>query len=141
MCLPIIALQVVTVERASQLAPAFSTFHARRVQGLVILRDAFTSSKTQMVAELALQYRFLTISDIPTLAAQGGLITYGYTVVADVDRLAADIVDKILRGEKAGEIPTQQATRFRLIINLVTANALRLTLPPALTARADELIR
>jgi putative tryptophan/tyrosine transport system substrate-binding protein len=136
-----IALQVVTVERASQLAPAFSTFHARRVQGVVILRDAFTSSNTQMVAELALQYRLPTISDIPNLAAQGGLITYGYTVVADVDRLAADIVDKILRGAKAGEIPIQRATTFRLIINLVTANAMRLTLPPSLTSRADELIR
>src|SRR5262249_5241921 len=64
-----IALQVVTVERASQLAPAFSTFHARRVQGVVILRDAFTASHTQIVAELALQYRLPTISDIPTLAA------------------------------------------------------------------------
>ena len=136
-----IALQVVTVERASQLAPAFSTFHARRVQGVVILRDAFTSSNAPIVVELALRYRLPTISDIPNLAAQGGLITYGYTVVADVDRLAADTVDKILRGAKAGEIPIQPATRFRLIINLVTANALRLTIPPSLTARADEVIR
>ena len=136
-----IALQVVTVERPSQLAPAFSAFHAKRVQGVVILRDAFTSANAQVVAELALQYRLPTISDIPNLAAQGGLITYGYTVVADVDRLAADIVDKILRGAKADEIPIQRATTFRLIINLVTANALRLTIPPSLASRADELIR
>ncbi len=99
-----IALQAVTVERASQLAPAFSTFRAGRVQGVVIVRDAFTSANTQALAELALQYRLPTISDIPSLAAQGGLITYGYTVIADVDRLAADIVDKILRGAKASEI-------------------------------------
>ena len=66
-------------------------------------------------------------------------MAYGFSV-PDVLRMAADIVDKILRGAKVGEIPIQQATTFRYVINVKTANALGLTIPPPLLLRSDQVI-
>jgi putative ABC transport system substrate-binding protein len=71
------------------------------------------------VADLALKHRLPTISDLSAFAAQGGLMSYSYKP-GDVARSAAEIVDKILRGAKAGEIPIQQAATFQLVINLKT---------------------
>jgi ABC-type uncharacterized transport system substrate-binding protein len=69
----------------------------------------------------------------------GGLISHGPNL-PDLHRRAADFVDKILRGAKAAEIPVEQPTKFDLVINLITAKALRLEVPPTLLARADEVI-
>jgi putative ABC transport system substrate-binding protein len=92
------------------------------------------------LVDLALKQRLPTISEIAGLAAQGGLMSYGYNL-NDAVRAAAGIVDKILRGANVSEIPVEQATTFRLVINLKTAKALGLTIPPSLLGRADEVLQ
>jgi putative ABC transport system substrate-binding protein len=136
-----ITLQIVTVNDAGELERAFSAFHAERAQGVVLVRDAFMGVHIKTLVDLALKHRLPTISDVPFLAARGGLISYGYNVRDAVRSAAADIVDKILRGAKASEIPIQQATTFRLVINLGAPKVLGMTIPPSLALRADEVIR
>jgi putative tryptophan/tyrosine transport system substrate-binding protein len=135
-----ITLQIVTVHDADELEGAFSAFRVQRAQGVVLVRNAFMGVHIDTLVDLALKHRLPTISDIASLAARGGLMSYGY-VIRDAERSAADIVDKILRGAKASEIPIQQATTFRLIINLKTAKALGLTIPQSLLQRADQVIQ
>ena len=134
-----IAIQSIAVQDANEFEDAFAAFHAERAQGIVIIQDAFLCGHSKTLAALALRQRLPTISDIPILATQGGLMSYGYNV-ADAARSAADIVVKILGGVKASEIPIQQAATFQLVINLKTAKALGLTIPPSLLARADQVI-
>ena len=105
-----IALQSVKVEAPGELDSAFSSFHAKRVQGVIILRDAVMGAAAKTLADLSLHHRLATISDIPFLAAQGGLMSYGYDVPT-VERSAADIVDKILRGAKAARFLSSKRAR------------------------------
>ena len=134
-----IRLQTVRVVDADELDKAFSTFRAQRAQGVVIVRDAFIGAHLKTLVDLALKFRLPTISEVNSFAAWGGLMTYGYNL-DDAVRKAADIVDKVLRGANPSEIPIQQATTFRFVINLKTAKALGLTIPPSLLARADQVI-
>jgi len=135
-----VALQIVTFRRPDELAGAFSAFRAQQAQAVIVVRSQFLSTHARTVADLAVKHRLPTISESPPFARQGGLMSYGYNT-REATRSAADIVDKILRGAKASEIPIQQATTFQLIINLTTAKALGLTVPPSLVERADEVIR
>ena len=91
------------------------------------------------IAELGLKHRIPVITGEPEFARVGGLIQYGPDLV-DSWRLAAEYVDKILRGSKAADLPFAQPTKFELVINLKTAKALGLIVPPSLLARADEVI-
>ena len=134
-----IALQVITVRSADELGGAFAAFDAQRAQAVIIARSQFMGMHVQTIANLALKHRVPSISDMSTLAPHGGLMSYGFNF-RDTSRSAAEIVDKILRGAKAGEIPIQQATTFRLVINLKTAKALGLTMPRSLLQRADQVI-
>jgi putative ABC transport system substrate-binding protein len=135
-----ITLQIVSIHGPDELERAFSAFHAQRAQAVVVVRQAYLSLHAQTVVDLALKHRLPTISDNPGLAARGGLMSYGFSF-RETTRSAAEIVDKILRGAKVGEVPIQQATTFRLVINMKTAKALRLTIPQTLLQRADEIIQ
>jgi putative ABC transport system substrate-binding protein len=134
-----IALQVESIRGGDELARAFSAFQSRRAQAVLVVRQQYLSTYLRTVLDLALKYRLPTISDSPSLASEGGLISYGYNFREAV-RSAADIVDKILRGATAGETPIRQVTTFNLVINLKTAKALGLTIPQTLLVRADQLI-
>jgi putative ABC transport system substrate-binding protein len=91
------------------------------------------------ISTFALAARLPTITATRDQIEAGGLISYGPNV-PDLWRRAAELVDKILRGAKPGDLPVEQPTKFDLIINLITAEALGLTIPPTLLARANEVI-
>ena len=107
--------------------------------GLIVMPDAFTTANSDLIIALAARYRVPTIFNDPRNADSGGLIAYG-TDFAELFRQAAEYIDRILKGAKPGELPIQQPTKYELVINLKTAKALGLAIPPSLFARADEVI-
>ena len=110
-----------------------------RAQALQVHTTPVTIVHRAMIAELAMEHDLPTISFNEAMARAGILMTYGANRTESWRR-AADYVDRLLRGEKASELPVEQPTRFDLHINLKTAVALRLAMPPTLLARADEVI-
>jgi putative ABC transport system substrate-binding protein len=107
--------------------------------GVIFPPDIFTSSNRNLIISLAARNRLPAIYPYRYFATVGGLFSYG-SDTTDVFRQAASYVDRILRGEKAGDLPVQQPTKFELVINLKTAKALGLTVPDKLLALADEVI-
>jgi putative tryptophan/tyrosine transport system substrate-binding protein len=106
---------------------------------LIIPGDPFTAIHGKLILTLALHYELPTISGYRDFTSDGGLLSYG-TKAVDQYRGAADYVGRIFKGARPDELPVQQPTRFELIINLKTAKALGLTVPPTLLALADEVI-
>ena len=134
-----IALQNVTIHGADELEAAFAAFQLERAGAVVVMRSQFLSTHQQALVDAALKHRLPTISELPRFAMQGGLMAYGFDF-RESQRSAAEIVDRILRGTKAGEIPVQQVTKFQLVVNLKTAKALGLTIPHSVLLRADQVI-
>jgi putative ABC transport system substrate-binding protein len=93
----------------------------------------------QLIISLALRHRLPAVYALPLFAHDGGLISYGSDTI-DPYRRAAAYVNRILKGESPADLPVQQPTKFELIVNLKTARALGLNLPPSVLARADEVI-
>jgi putative tryptophan/tyrosine transport system substrate-binding protein len=108
--------------------------------GLVVMPDAFTVGKRAGIIALAGRHRITAIYPYAYFALEGGLIAYGVDLV-DQYRAAVSYVDRILEGEKVATLPVQAPTRFELVINLRTAKALGLSVPPSLQLRADKLIQ
>jgi putative ABC transport system substrate-binding protein len=92
-----------------------------------------------LIIKLATRYRLPAIYPLRIFADDGGLIAYGPDTV-DQFRLAASYVDRIVKGEKPGDLPVQAPTKFELVVNLKAAKAIGLTVPPSLLGRADEVI-
>ena len=92
------------------------------------------------IAQLALKHRLLSLSGEPNAPEAGALLFYGPSVF-DGCRRAAKYVDRILKGAKPGDLPVEQPTKYQLVLNLKTAKALGLTIPPSVLARADEIIQ
>jgi len=107
---------------------------------LLDLATRLTFARARQVAELAARHRLPAMYDLREYVEAGGLISYGADV-NDIWRRSAAYVDKILKGAKPGDLPVEQPTKFELVINLKTAEALGLTIPPSLLARADEVIQ
>jgi ABC transporter substrate binding protein len=107
--------------------------------GLIVMPDTFMTARHAQVASLAAHHRLPVITPWRFNAELGGLISYGIDV-ADNFRRAAGYVDRILKGEKPADLPVQASTKYELVINLKTAKALGIEIPPTLLARADEVI-
>ncbi len=133
-----VQLEKVEVRPQYDLEQAFLTLKARRVGAVLVVGSPVFFRDQAKIAELAIRHRLPAGGFVGGVA--GGLLL-GYGVPTSVPyRLAADYVDKILKGAKPGELPIQQPTKFELVINLKTARALGLTIPPSLLQRADQVI-
>ena len=138
---PALGLDIVDkleIRRADDIAPAFAALKSG-AQGLYVSSDPLVATNRVRIITLALAARLPTSFVRREYIEAGGLMAYGPNFL-DLNRRAADFVDKILRGAKPADIPVEQPTKFDLIINLTTAKALGLTVPPTLLARADEVI-
>jgi putative ABC transport system substrate-binding protein len=124
---------------AAEIERVFAEMAQQPPDAVLISGEGDLYAHRQLIAELTRKYRLPAMCPYRDYADAGGLMAYTVDL-AELLRRMADDVHKILHGAKAGDIPIYQATRFQLLINLQTANALNLTLPPALLARADEVI-
>jgi putative ABC transport system substrate-binding protein len=132
-------LQPVGARTAADLEGAFSTMARRGAQALLVFNVVPFIVARQRIAELAMAYRLPTVVQGRQFAEAGGLISY-YHTGAETWRRATVHVDKILRGAKPADLPVEQVTKLELVINMKTARALSLTIPPSLLARADQII-
>jgi putative ABC transport system substrate-binding protein len=135
-----LGIDVVTMEirRAEDIVSTFETLKGR-AEALYVLGDPLFAANRVRINTLALSERMKTIHSGRIFVQSGGLMSYAADF-PDLFRRAADYVDKILKGAKPADLPVQQPIKFELTINLKTAKALGLTVPPALLARADEVI-
>ena len=111
----------------------------QRAEALVVVTSPFFVTRAKLIASLAGRYRVPAIYPRREFAAAGGLMSYGYDV-ADGYRLLGGYAGRILKGEKAGDLPVFQPTKFELVINLKTAKALGFEIPVKVLALADEVI-
>ena len=131
-------LDTLEIRRAEDIAPAFEALKGR-AGALYVCTDALANTNRLRINTLALGARLPTMHGTRDYVEAAGLMSYGPNF-PDLFRRAADFVDKILRGAKPADIPVEQPVRFDLVVNLITAKALGLTIPPMILARADEVI-
>jgi putative ABC transport system substrate-binding protein len=134
-----VAIQSIGVHDLTGFESAFASVESGRVLGLLTLIDPFTREHRQRIVDFAAQRHLPAIYDAREFVDSGGLISYGPSLLATELRVT-EYVDKIFKGAKPGDLPVEQPTKFELVINLKTAKALGLTVPPSLLARADEVI-
>jgi putative ABC transport system substrate-binding protein len=140
---PALGLQLHSLEVRSprpDLEGAFAAASRVRVQGLLVLGNPLTQTYREQIVDMALKHRLPSMFDGRDFSEAGGLMSYGPNL-SDLFRRAATFVDRILRGAKPADLPVEQPTKFELVVNLKTAKALGLTIPPSLLARADEVIQ
>ena len=129
----------VEAQTPAELDPALAAIRRERPDAMIAFTKSFTLAFRQKIGEFALANRLPMVAELREFAVVGGLASYG-TSRADLWRRSASYVVKILRGANPGDLPVEQPTRFDLVINLKTAKALGLEIPPTLLARADEVI-
>jgi putative tryptophan/tyrosine transport system substrate-binding protein len=133
-------LHSLAVREPHEFATAFSSMQSARAGALFVLPDAMFFGRRQEIVDLAASHGLPVVAYLREFADAGGLMTYGPNVIG-VHRRAAMYVDKILKGTKPAELPVEQPTTFELVINLKTAQALGLSIPPSLLFQATEVIR
>ena len=135
-----IQLHAVEAQRPDDLERAFAAMTRERAGALLVLRDGMFLLHSKRIVDLAAKSRLPAVSEGKDELNNLGLMAYGPSL-SESFRRAATYVDKILRGAKPADLPVEQPTTFELVINLKTAKALGLTIPPSLLARADEVIQ
>jgi putative ABC transport system substrate-binding protein len=134
-----VRLQIVEARGPADFDRAFSDMTRARAGALAVLGSGILNSERRRLVDLAARHRLPTVYTSRDFVDAGGLMSYGPSL-ADSFRRAAAYVDKILKGTKPGDLPVEQPTKFELMINLRTAKALGLTIPPSLLLRADQVI-
>jgi putative ABC transport system substrate-binding protein len=129
----------VDVLDGGEIERSVAAFASQPDGGLIVMPNRYTLANRGSIIILAARHRLPAIYPYRPFAVEGGLISYGFDLI-DQWRGAATYVDRILRGEKAGELPVQAPTKFELVVNLKTAKTLGLNVPPAFPLRADEVI-
>jgi ABC-type uncharacterized transport system substrate-binding protein len=132
-------IQIVNATNERELDAAFASLAQSKAGALLIASNAYFTSRRDQIVALAAQRAIPAIYDQREFPMAGGLVSYG-TNLSDSYRLMGVYTGKILKGEKPTDLPVQQSTKFELVINLKTAKTLGLDVPPALSARADEVI-
>jgi putative ABC transport system substrate-binding protein len=132
-------LNPVSVRDAGEIERGVTAFARSPNGGLIVPGSALALVHRDLIIELAARYKLPAVYFLRVMVHRGGLISYGADSI-DPHRRAAGYVDRILKGEKPGELPVQNPTKYELVINLKTARALGLDVPPTLLARADEVI-
>src|SRR6516162_5326266 len=134
-----VQLPVLKARTEDDIDTAFAALGQLQAGGLMVSPDQFLNSRFEQLAALETRYAIPTISEVRAFAAAGGLISYGVDGMALL-RQVGIYAGRILKGERPADLPVQQPTTFQLVVNLKTAKALGLTVPPLILARADEVI-
>jgi putative ABC transport system substrate-binding protein len=134
-----VELTPVTLLNAGEIEQAIGAFAQGANGGLVVTRIAEAIVHREAIIAAAARHRLPAVYPLRFFASDGGLLAYGPDIV-DQHRRAAGYIDRILKGEKPADLPVQTPTKYELVINLKTAKLLQLEVPPALLARADEVI-
>jgi putative ABC transport system substrate-binding protein len=132
-------LHVLHASTESDFDTVFATLVQLRAGALLIGTDAFLRSRTEQLAALALRHAIPAIWNSRAFPASGGLISYGSTIT-DSPRMVGIYTGRILNSEKPADLPVQRSTKFEMVLNLKTAKALGLAVPPSILLRADEVI-
>ena len=135
-----IDLLMVPVRTAQDFEGALTTMTQEHVGGLLVVASPLTNYERAPLADAILKHRLPAMFGLKANTLAGGLMSYGADL-SDLHRRAAVYIDKILKGAKPADLPVEQASKYELVINLKTAKALDLTIPPTLFARADEVIQ
>ena len=134
-----VAVQTAPVKDDAEIEAVMAGLTGEQGAGLLVLPDTFTRLHRDAIVALAARYRLPAVYPFRYFAASGGLMSYGIEI-EDLFRRSAGYVDRLLKGAKASELPVQNPTKFALVINLKTANALGITTPRSFLASADEVI-
>jgi putative ABC transport system substrate-binding protein len=135
-----VELLVLRASTEQEIDAAFERLIQLRAGGLAVAGDGFFGTRNEQLAALALRHRVPTVFQFRQFASAGGLMSYGGTSSSGQFRTVGVYAGRILKGERPGDLPVQQNSEIELIINMKTAKALGLSIPPGLLARADEVI-
>jgi putative ABC transport system substrate-binding protein len=127
------------VKELDELSAEFSSMTRNGAEALIVLSSVLFNEARRQIVGLAAEHRLPVIYEAREFAQAGGLISYGPNII-DLTRRSAALIDKVLKGVKPADLPIEQPTKFELVINVKTAKALGLEIPPTLIARADEVI-